>query len=187
MNYRIFFEKAQKAATALASLSDGKINKILFSVGEKVMAEANVVLSENQKDLARMDSSDPKYDRLKLTKERITGMVSDLKTVAQLPSPVGNVISETIRSNGLKIAKRRVPFGLIGVIFESRPNVCLDVFSLCFKSGNVCILKGGSDAEYSNIALVKIIQNVLQSYAVPVECCTLLPAEREVTTALLNA
>jgi len=187
MDYRIFFEKAQKAVTALSALSDEKIREILFSIGEKVIKETDRILAENQKDLNRMDMSDPKYDRLKLTKERIVGMVSDLKTVAQLPTPLGKVLSETIRPNGLKIIKRRVPFGLIGVIFEARPNVCLDVFTLCFKSGNVCILKGGSDAEYSNIALVKTIQNVLQSYELPFECCTLLPVEREATTALLNA
>jgi len=187
MDYRIVFENAQKAVTALSTLSDEKIREILSSIGEKVNNETGRILTENQKDTDRMDMSDPKYDRLKLTKERIEGMVSDMKAVAQLPSPLGKVLSETVRPNGLKITKRRVPFGLIGVIFEARPNVCLDVFSLCFKSGNVCILKGGSDAEYSNIALVKIIQNVLQSYGLPAECCTLLPVEREATTALLNA
>ena len=187
MDYYIFFEKAHKAVTSLPALSDERINEILSLTGEKVIKETNHILSENQKDLDRMDTSDPKYDRLKLTKERIEGMVSDLKTVAQLPSPVGTVLSETVCPNGLKIIKRRVPFGLIGVIFESRPNVCLDVFSLCFKSGNICILKGGSDAEYSNIALVNIIQSALQSCALPAECCTLLPVEREATTALLRA
>ena len=187
MNYQIFFEKAQKAVTVLSSLPDEKISEILLSIGKNVINETNQILSENQKDLNRMDASDPKYDRLKLTKTRIEGMVSDLKSVAQLPSPVGKILSETIRPNGLKIIKRRAPFGLIGVIFEARPNVCLDVFSLCFKSGNGCILKGGSDAEYSTTILVKIIQDVLQSYAVPAECCTLLPVEREATAALLNA
>jgi glutamate-5-semialdehyde dehydrogenase len=187
MNYQHFFEKAQKAIKSLSTLPDKKINEILLSIAENVIKGTDRILSENQKDLDRMDSSDPKYDRLKLTKERIEGMVSDLKTVAQLPSPLRKVLSETIRPNGLKITKHSVPFGLIGVIFESRPNVCLDVFSLCFKSGNVSILKGGSDAEYSNIALVKIIQDVLNSFAIPTECCTLLPAEREATTALLNA
>ena len=186
-DYRIIFEKAQKALTILSSLSGERIGEILFSIGEKVIKETNQILSENQKDLERMDASDPKYDRLQLTKNRIEGMVSDLKSVAQLPSPVGKTLSETIRPNGLKITKRRVPFGLIGVIFEARPNVCLDVFSLCFKSGNVCILKGGSDAEYSTMALVKIMQEVLESYAVPIECCTLLPVERDATAALLNA
>ena len=187
MDYQIIFEKAQKVAATLSALSGEKRNEILLFIGESVIKETDRILSENQKDLARMEVSDPKYDRLKLTEERIEGMVSDLKSVTRLPSPLGKILSETIRPNGLKITKRIVPFGLIGVIFESRPNVCLDVFSLCFKSGNVCILKGGSDAEYSNIALVKIIQDALQSYALPAECCTLLSAEREATAALLNA
>jgi len=187
MEYSIFFEKAQNAASALSILSEERINEILLSIGEAVLKETNRILSENQKDLDRMDASDPKYDRLKLTKERIEGIVFDLRTVAKLPSPVGKIMSETIRPNGLKIIKRRVPFGLIGVIFEARPNVCLDVFSLCFKSGNACILKGGSDANDSSTALVKIIQEVLQSYALPAACCTLLPPEREATAALLHA
>ena len=187
MDYQIFFERAKKAATGLSFLSGKRINEILISIGEDVINGMDKILSENQKDLDRMDASDPKYDRLKLTKDRIEGMVSDLKSVAELPSPVGTIMSENIRPNGLKIIKRRVPFGLIGVIFEARPNVCLDVFSLCFKSGNVCILKGGSDAEFSNIAIVKIIQDVLKKYTVPAECCTLLPVDREATAALLNA
>jgi glutamate-5-semialdehyde dehydrogenase len=187
MDYQSFFNKAQKAVATLSSLPDEKISEILFSVGEAVIREKNQILSENKKDLDRMDVSDPKYDRLKLTSDRIDGMVFDLKSVAQLPSPVGKILNETVRPNGLKITKRSVPFGLIGVIFEARPNVCLDVFSLCFKSGNVCLLKGGSDAEYSTAALVKIIQDVLKSFAVPAECCTLLPVEREATAALLNA
>jgi glutamate-5-semialdehyde dehydrogenase len=134
-----------------------------------------------------MNISDPKYDRLKLTKERIEGMVSNLKTVAQLPTPLGKVLSETTRPNGLDLSKISVPFGVIGIIYEARPNVSFDVFSLCFKSGNGCLLKGGSDAEYSNIAIVKIIQDVLTSYSLPAGCCTLLPAGREATAALLNA
>ena len=187
MDYHFVFEKARKATRNLSYLPDEKINEILFSIGESVIKDFDHILSENQKDLLRMDASDPKYDRLKLSKERVEGMVSDLKTVAGLTSPLGKVLSETVRPNGLKIIKCSVPFGLIGVIFEARPNVCLDVFSLCFKSGNGCILKGGSDAENSNIVLVEIIQDVLKKYAVPAECCTLLPVEREATAALLGA
>jgi len=187
MNYRFIFEKAQKAARILSSLPDETMREILFLTGERIINGTAHILSENQKDLARMNASDPKYDRLKLTKERIEGMVSDLRTVAQLPSPLGKRWNETVRPNGLRIIKRSVPFGLVGIVFEARPNVCLDVFSLCFKSGNGCLLKGGSDAEYSNIALVEIIRDALKSYELPAECCTLLPVEREATTALLNA
>jgi len=187
MKYQLFFEKAQKAVAELSFLPEKRINEILVSIGDSVLKETDHILSENQKDLDRMDPKDPKFDRLKLTEDRIEGMVSDLKYVAKLHSPVGEIMSETVRPNGLKITKRRVPFGLIGVIFEARPNVCLDVFSLCFKSGNVCILKGGSDAEYSTKAIVKVIQDALKSFSVPAECCTLLPVEREATAALLNA
>jgi len=187
MDYWILFEKAQKAKSALSYVSEEKISKILFSIGENVIRETDAILLENRKDLERMDTSDPKYDRLKLTKERIESMVSDLKTVARLPSPAGKILSETIRPNGLKIIKQRVPFGVVGVIFEARPNVCLDVFSLCFQSGNVCLLKGGSDAEYSTIALVRIIRDALRTNGLPAECCTLLPVERDATTALLHA
>ncbi|GHT09521.1 gamma-glutamyl phosphate reductase [Bacteroidia bacterium] len=187
MHYSVFFEKAQKASAVLSSLPDKMANEILFSIGEKILEGTDKILSENQKDLDRMSPTDYRYDRLKLTPERIEGIVADLKNVTELPSPVGRILKETTRPNGMKITKISVPFGLIGIIYEARPNVSLDVFSLCFKSGNVCILKGGSDAEFSNAAIVKIIQEVLASHHVPVECCTLLPSEREATAALLQA
>jgi glutamate-5-semialdehyde dehydrogenase len=182
-----FFSETKKAATVLSGLPDDVINKILLSVGEKILEGMDKILSENQKDLDRMDPVDPKFDRLKLTPSRIEGMVADLRSVAQLSSPLGRIRSENVRSNGIRITKVSVPFGVIGVIYEARPNVSLDVFSLCFKSGNACILKGGSDAEFSNVAIVEIIRNVLNSYGVPEGCCSLLPAEREASIALLNA
>jgi glutamate-5-semialdehyde dehydrogenase len=187
MHYSVFFEKAQKAGAVLSSLSDETVNEILLSIGEKMGEGTDQILAENRKDLDQMDPTDYRYDRLKLTAERIEGIVADLKSVTELPSPVGRILKETTRPNGIKITKISVPFGVIGIIYEARPNVSLDVFSLCFKSGNVCILKGGSDAEFSNVAIVNIIQEVLASYRVPVECCTLLPSEREATTALLHA
>jgi glutamate-5-semialdehyde dehydrogenase len=187
MDYVLFFEKARKASAVLSSLSGDTINEILLSSGNEVLRRKEEILSENQRDLDRMDPKDPKYDRLKLTSTRIEDMVADLNSVTELPFPIGQVLKKTIRPNGLEINKISVPFGLIGVIYEARPNVSLDVFSLCFKSGNACILKGGSDAEFSNRAIVKIIRDVLESYHVPAACCTLLPTEREATTALLNA
>jgi glutamate-5-semialdehyde dehydrogenase len=187
MHYSVFFEKAQKAGAVLSSLSDETVNEILLSIGEKILEGTDQILAENRKDLNQMAPTDYRYDRLKLTAERIEGIVADLKSVTELPSPVGRILKETTRPNGIKITKISVPFGVIGIIYEARPNVSLDVFSLCFKSGNVCILKGGSDAEFSNVAIVNIIQEVLASYRVPVECCTLLPSEREATTALLHA
>ena len=187
MTYKLLFQEAQNAGKALAFLDDQTINKILHSIGNSILSQSNSILIENKKDLDRMDPADPKYDRLKLSEERIKGIVADLENVTKLPSPIGRILTKTTRHNGMEITKVSVPFGVIGVIYEARPNVSLDVFSLCFKSGNVCILKGGSDAEYSNITIVNIIHQVLQSYNIPVACCTLMPSEREATTALLGA
>jgi glutamate-5-semialdehyde dehydrogenase len=185
--YTTLFEDAQKAGKVLLALSDEKIDAILHSTGENILNKKNIILAENQKDLDRMSPADPKYDRLKLTAERIEGIVADLENVAHLSSPLRQILMETVRPNGLKIKKVSVPLGVIGVIYEARPNVSLDVFSLCFKSGNVCILKGGSDAEYSNQVIVSAIREVLQSFSIPTACCTLLPSGREATAALLNA
>lgn len=185
--YKTLLEDAQKAEKALLTLSDERINAVLHSAGENILRKKHIILAENQKDLNRMNLSDPKYDRLKLTDERIEGIVADLENVARFPSPLGRILMETIRPNGLKIKKVSVPFGVIGVIYEARPNVSLDVFSLCFKAGNVCVLKGGSDAEYSNLAIVSAIREVLQSFSIPAACCTLLPSGREATAVLLNA
>ena len=186
-DYQNIFQQVQRAGKSLNLLNDSSINEILNAIGDAVLIEKDFILSENKKDLDRMDINDPKYDRLKLTSDRINGIVADLRNVTQLPSPLGKIQLESTRPNGLKIKKISVPFGVIGIIYEARPNVSLDVFSLCFKSGNACILKGGSDAKYSNLAIVGIIQKVLKQHQVPEECCTLLSVERESTTALLNA
>ncbi|GHT40290.1 gamma-glutamyl phosphate reductase [Bacteroidia bacterium] len=187
MDYRILLQNAQNACKSLGLTDDSTINAVLNAVGDSVLAQKELILSENRKDLDRMGPDDPKYDRLQLTSERIDGMVSDLRNVTRLPSPLGRILMETTRPNGINITKISVPFGVIGVIYEARPNVSLDVFSLCFKSGNVCVLKGSSDAEYSNLALVRIIRNILRRHQIAPECCTLLPGYREATTALLQA
>ena len=134
------FAAVQAASRELALLSDDTINQILNAVADAAIAETPFILSENEKDLARMDKSNPKYDRLKLTEDRIKGIASDMKSVASLPSPLGRILGEWIRPNGMKIKKVSVPFGVIGMIYEARPNVTFDVFSLCLKSGNACIL-----------------------------------------------
>ena len=134
-----------------------------------------------------MPQSDPKYDRLKLTEQRIQDIASDLKNVAGLPSPLGKVLDQRQHENGLELTKVSVPLGVVGIIYESRPNVTFDVFSLCLKSGNACVLKGGSDAEFSNIAIVKVIKEVIQKYELNENILALLPAEREATSELLNA
>ena len=134
-----------------------------------------------------MDQSNPKYDRLKLTAERLKGIADDTRNVATLPSPLGRILKETTRPNGMKLTKISVPFGVIGIIYEARPNVSFDVFSLCLKSGNACILKGGSDADDSNRAIISIIHKVLKKFNVNPHIVELLPADREATAALLNA
>ena len=176
-----------KAAKQLVALPDEQVVAILRQVADALEAHQVEVLSANAEDLQRMDPANPKYDRLKLTTDRIVSIANDMRNVASLPSPLGRLLSETVRPNGMVIKKISVPFGVIGVIYEARPNVTFDVFSLCFRSGNACLLKGGSDADRSNRALVKIIQSVLMDQGVDPAVCTLLPPEREATEELLNA
>lgn len=181
------FEQVLKASRKLNLLNVDTINKVLTDVADAAEANSDFILAENLKDLLRMDKADPKYDRLQLTTDRISGIASDIRNVVDLPSPVGRVLSETVRPNGLKITRIAVPFGVIGIIYEARPNVTFDVFSLCLKSGNACILKGGSDAIDSNTAIVKVIRDVLKKHQIDENVLTLLPAGHEETAQLLNA
>ncbi len=186
MNYNSYFDKAREASRK-APLAPAVINEILEDVATEAIAQTEYILAENRKDLNRMDPADPKYDRLKLTADRIKGIAGDMQSVAKLDSPLGKQLSATEMSNGLSISKIRVPLGVVGVIYEARPNVTFDVFALCFKTGNISILKGGSDADFSNRAIISVIHKVLTKHGVDVNVVTLLPAEREATTALLNA
>lgn len=181
------FAAVQAASRELALLNDDIINQILNAVADAAIAETPFILAENKKDLARMDKNDPKYDRLKLTKERLKGIAADTRNVATLPSPLGKVLKESVRPNGMRLTKVSVPFGVIGIIYEARPNVSFDVFSLCLKSGNACILKGGSDADCSNRAIISVIHEVLKKFNINPHIVELLPADREATAALLNA
>lgn len=178
---------ALKASRRLNLVSVEKINQVLEDVASAAIENTAFILSENAKDLNRMDPKDPKYDRLMLTADRIKGIAADMQNVAKLPSPLGKLLAETVRPNGLKISKISVPFGVIGIIYEARPNVTFDVFSLCLKSGNACVLKGGSDANDSNLAIVKVIQEVLRKHNLDENVLALLPADREATAELLHA
>ena len=186
-NITKLLKQSVTASRQLITLSDQAINRILTDTADELINRQAEVLTANEKDLTRMDPANPKYDRLKLTTDRLAGIAGDMRNVASLPSPLSKVISEAIRPNGMAIRKVSVPFGVIGVIYEARPNVTFDVFSLCFKSANACILKGGSDADDSNRALVTIIHSVLERHGINPDVCTLLPPEREATTELLNA
>ena len=176
-----------KASRKLNLVSVKKINTVLEDIASAAIENTAFILQENAKDLSRMDPADPKYDRLMLTAERIKGIAADIRNVASLPSPLARVLSQTTRPNGLQIKKITVPFGVIGIIYEARPNVTFDVFSLCLKSGNACVLKGGSDAGDSNIAIVKVIQEVLQKHELDENILSLLPNDRDATNELLHA
>jgi len=180
-------QAVQKASRSLNLVTEDTINQVLNAVADEAVAQTELILAENAKDLAAMDSQHPMYDRLLLTKERIEGIACDIRSVALLPSPVGKILSETIRPNGMEITKITVPFGVVGIIYEARPNVSFDVFSLCLKSGNACVLKGGTDAHNSNKAIVKVIQSILDKFGLDKNVVTLLPAGRESTAELLTA
>ncbi len=180
------FKTVKEASRKLGLVENETINQILHSLAQKAEENIEKILTENKKDLDRMPESDPKYDRLKLTEQRIKDIAGDLRNVAGLPSPLG-ISLEKKSINDLDLEKITVPMGVIGIIYEARPNVTFDVFSLCLKSGNACILKGGSDAEYSNKIIVDLIKEVLAAYDVNQDIISLLPPDRSATAELLNA
>ena len=181
------FIQARQAGKTVAGLSDETRDRVLRAVADELEASAAELLAANAEDLARMDRTSPLYDRLMLTEDRIAGIAADMRNVAGLPSPLGRVLLDRVLPNGLHLRKVAVPFGVIGVIYEARPNVTLDVFSLCFKSGNACVLKGGKDADSSNRAAVAIVRRVLELMGVPPQAVTLLAATHEAADELLNA
>ncbi|HOK26443.1 MAG TPA: glutamate-5-semialdehyde dehydrogenase [Bacteroidales bacterium] len=187
MNCIPLLKRAAEAGRKMTVIDNSRINEVLLKLADAVEENIPFIISENEKDLRKMDQNDPRYDRLLLTKERIEGIASDIRNVASLPSPVGRILDQRVRPNGLKISKVSVPFGVVAVIYEARPNVTLDVFSLCFKSGNACVLKGGSDAINSNKALVSIIAGILEKEGIDKNVVTLLPAGRSETMQLLKA
>lgn len=181
------FQASRDASIDLALLHNDTINKVLLAVADRAIQETDSILAANAKDLSRMDPANPMYDRLKLTKERIEGIAGDTRNVATLPSPLGKVLKHTTLPNGLDLKRVSVPFGVIGIVYEARPNVTFDVFSLCLKAGSACILKGGKDADDSNRAIVSLIKEVLKEFGINENAITLLPATHEATGALLHA
>lgn len=181
------FKRVKAASKTLAAISDNDRNEILRAVADSICQQKQRILEVNARDLARMDKSNPLYDRLQLTDSRLEGIASDMRNVATLPSPLGKTLRERTLDNGLKLRRVSVPFGVIGMIYEARPNVTFDVFSLCFKSGNACVLKGGKDADDSNREEVALIHEVLASKGVNPDVVALLPATHEATGEMLNA
>lgn len=178
---------ARRASRAINTLDTASKNKVLADVADAVEKYIPVLLTANSLDLARMDRTDPKYDRLQLTEARLRGIAGDMRAVAALPSPLGVTLSETVRPNGMVIRKVSVPFGVIGIIYEARPNVTFDVFSLCFKAGSACLLKGGGDAADTNAAAVAIIRQVLIDNDIDPCSVTLLPSSHDATAEMMRS
>lgn len=187
MNLKTIFEQAKKAGRSLAALDEKEINCILNDTADEIEKQTDRILAENAKDLERMDKENPMYDRLKLTEGRIEGIAGDMRNVAKLASPLGRTLMERTLPNGLQLKKVSVPFGVIGIVYEARPNVTFDVFSLCLKSGSACVLKGGKDADCSNREAVALIKEVLRRHNVDEHTIELLPATHEATAEMLHA
>ena len=181
------FRRVKAASRQLSTISDEQRNKVLMAVADAIIADKAQILEANADDLARMDKSNPLYDRLQLTDKRLEDIASDMRNVSRLPSPLGLTLRETTLPNGLHLRRVSVPFGVIGIIYEARPNVTFDVFSLCFKSGNACLLKGGRDADASNRAGVALIKRVLTEQGLNPDVIELLPATHEATGEMLGA
>ena len=187
MELKETFQKVKAASKTLGLLSDDQRNDILQAVADAIIAETPALLAANAEDLAKMDKANPLYDRLQLTEQRLHDIAADMRHVSTLPSPLGRILKEKTLDNGLHLQRVAVPFGVIGMIYEARPNVTFDVFSLCFKSGNACVLKGGKDANCSNTASIELIHRVLIKYGIDPAVATLLPATHEATGEMLNA
>ena len=187
MQLKETFESVKRASKTLALLSDEQRNEILLAVADAIICQQKRILKANGEDLAKMDQSSPLYDRLQLTESRLEGIAADMRNVATLPSPLGHITKQKTLPNGLRLCRVSVPFGVIGMIYEARPNVTFDVFSLCFKSGNACVLKGGKDADCSNREEVALIHEVLEKYGISKDVVALLPATHEATGEMLNA
>ena len=181
------FSKVKVASRSLALIPDARRDEILLAVADAILANEASLLEANAKDLSRMDKSNPLYDRLQLTPARLADIASDMRHVAALPSPLGRVLKDKTLENGLRLRRVSVPFGVIGMVYEARPNVSFDVFSLCFKSGNACVLKGGKDADDSNQAIIALIHSVLDKFCVDNDVVALLPSTHEATAEMLNA
>lgn len=186
-SYTELFERARSASRTLALLDAGTTDRVLRAVADRIGPLTEHILNRNALDLELMDPEDPRYDRLKLTPERLQDIAEDIRNVAALPSPLGLTLDEKTRPNGMTIAKISVPFGVIGIIYEARPNVGFDCFSLCFKSGNAVILKGGTDARHSNEAIAGLIRSVLETEGVCPDAVQLLPADHAATAEILGA
>lgn len=181
------FKRVKQASTELGLLSDDRRNHLLLRIADTIDQQTPALLEANAKDLSRMDPANPLYDRLQLTEARLSDIAASMRQVAALPSPLGRELKHTVLENGLDIRRVSVPYGVIGVVYEARPNVTFDVFALCLKSGNACILKCGKDAIDSSLAAVELMQRVLSEEGVSTDIVALLPPTHEATGEMLQA
>ncbi len=187
MSLHSVFYSARAASRALALIPELTIRNVIRGIANALLLDIANILDSNRLDCERMDDTNPKYDRLLLTEQRLESIARDLRHVATLPSPLRTVLEDRTTDNGLHLQRVSVPLGVVGIIYEARPNVTFDVAALCLMSGNVCLLKGGSDAHHSNMAIVECIQRVLVEYGLPKTCVQLLPADRTAADELMNA
>ena len=186
-DYRSLFEAARKAGAALGNLPAERLSEAVRTAADMLRSHTPEILAANAGDLAAMDPSSPLCDRLRLTPERLEAIAADMEAVAALPSPQGETLDAWTRPNGMTIRKVRVPFGVVGMICEARPNVTADIFSLCLRTGNACVLKGGSDARRSNEAIARALHEALRRAEIDRAAFTLLPSDHAAVGELLNA
>jgi glutamate-5-semialdehyde dehydrogenase len=179
--------KTYKAAIDLRNCTDKQIKAALQSIADGLLQNTGTILKANAKDLAKQDPDNPKNDRLLLNEQRIKNIAKSIRNISKLPNPAGIKLQERILPNGLQLQKFSVPMGVVGAVYESRPNVTFDIASLCLRSQNGCLLKGSSDADETNKASIKIIKNALLKNDINPNCVTLLPSEREAVKELFTA
>jgi glutamate-5-semialdehyde dehydrogenase len=175
------------ASTSLALATSEKKNEVLFHLAQLLLEKSAEIIAENVKDLASIAADDPMRDRLLLNSDRIIHLSKSVDEIANLKDPTGQILTDKLLANGLKLTKISVPLGVVGVIFESRPNVTVDVAALCIRSGNAVVLRGGTDAWHSNVILVQLIHQALISAGLSPDLVRLLPTDRKHVSTLLNA
>ena len=175
------------ASTSLALATSEKKNEVLFHIAQLLLEKSAEIIAENVKDLASIAADDPMRDRLLLNSDRIIHLSKSVDEIANLKDPTGQILTDKLLANGLKLTKISVPLGVVGVIFESRPNVTVDVAALCIRSGNAVVLRGGTDAWHSNVILVQLIHQALISAGLSPDLVRLLPTDRKHVSTLLNA
>ncbi|MDX2196231.1 MAG: glutamate-5-semialdehyde dehydrogenase [Cytophagales bacterium] len=181
------FKQVKKASKNLSHIKAERIDDVLRQIASYTLDNIDIILTENAKDLALMDKANPKYDRLLLTEKRLQDICNDLVKVSKLSTPLYKTLEDRTLDNGLHLQKITVPLGVVGIVYEARPNVTFDCTALCLKSGNAALLKGGSDATYSNAAIASLIHHVLKKNDLDMNMVTLLPGSREATEAMLQA